>query len=406
MTARAEVAGTWRLLLERNFGSLWLGQAVSGFGDRITLIALAFLTWQLTQSSLFTALAVLITTVPHAIFGFFAGPIADALGPRRTMIAADLVRAVVIGAIPIAMALQLPLGVAYGFALVATLCASLFNPSRLALVPSLVTRKQLGAGNSLIFTSDKTVEIVGYAAAGVLVERIGVLAFYVDAATFLFSALMLRRIALPAELRRGITFAEVLRDAGTGLHVIRTSAVLFWNTVVSLVAQMSVAVTLALAPVFVFRELRGGPDAYGASEAAIAVGAAIFAPAMPALMTMVRKGRLVVAGFAAYGLILVALSLSPTIWTAIIFFALGGMANIVFLIANVTISQEHTPPELRARVFSTRFALLNLTWLPVMAVSGALGDVVGAGTLIGIAGLLTLATAAVAAFLPAVRDVE
>lgn len=93
-------------------------------------------------------------------------------------------------------------------------------------------------------------------------------------------------------------------------------------------------------------------------------------------------------------------------WLVVAFFTANGMANMLFLVPNVTIFQERTNPGVRARVFGTRFALLNLTWLPVMVVSGALGDVVGESTLIGLPGLLTLVTAVAGWFLPAVRDVE
>jgi len=84
---------------------------------------------------------------------------------------------------------------------------------------------------------------------------------------------------------------------------------------------------------------------------------------------------------------------------------IGGVANVVFYVPNVTLSQELTPPELRARVFGTRIALLNLSWLPVIVLSGALADAVSIPLLIAIAGLVTVVGAVVGAFIPIVRDV-
>jgi hypothetical protein len=78
---------------------------------------------------------------------------------------------------------------------------------------------------------------------------------------------------------------------------------------------------------------------------------------------------------------------------------------VVFYVPNVTLSQEVTPPELRARVFGARIALLNLSWLPVIVLSGALADAVSIPLLIGVAGLVTIAGALVGAFIPIVRDV-
>ena len=103
---------------------------------------------------------------------------------------------------------------------------------------------------------------------------------------------------------------------------------------------------------------------------------------------------------------LILLGLAPSLLPAMVIFFLMGVANVVFVVPNITLSQEVTPPELRARVFGARIALLNLSWLPIILVSGALADRVDAGILIGVAGAVTLATAVFAArFLPAVSEV-
>jgi len=56
-------------------------------------------------------------------------------------------------------------------------------------------------------------------------------------------------------------------------------------------------------------------------------------------------------------------------------------------------------------VAGARLALLNITWLPMFAISGALADYIDAGVLIAVAGTMTLATAVIGAFAPTVRDV-
>jgi MFS family permease len=118
------------------------------------------------------------------------------------------------------------------------------------------------------------------------------------------------------------------------------------------------------------------------------------------------KGRILIGGFAAYGVLLILLGFAPSLLPALVLFFCIGAANIVFLVPNITISQEAAPPELRARVAGARMALLNITWLPMFAISGALADYVDAGVLIAIAGAMTLTTAAIGVFAPTVRDVD
>lgn len=392
------------VLRTRPFALVWLSGIVSGFGDKITLIALAYLTWVLTQSALFTSLSVVIATVPNALFGFVGGALADELGRRRAMVACDLFRVTLIGAIPLAFAAA-PLAVVYLLVLLASVCGAVFRPARLSILPDVLAGDDLGAGNSLVVSSDRVVEIVGALVAGVIVASIGVAAFYVDALSFLVSALLLSRIELRERAPSGISPARVLRDAALGARAIRDSRVLRTNTVFSLVAQLAIPVLNALAPVLVFRGFGGGAAEFAVVEAAIAAGAVVTGAVMPALLRRMPKGRLLVAGFGANGVALLLLAIAPSFEALAALFVLVGVTNVLFLVPNVTIAQEAAPPSFRARVFGARMALLNLSWLPVIVVTGALADIVGPAPLIGLAGALTLVTALVGALLPSIRDV-
>lgn len=399
--------GPWGVLVERNYALLLVGQAVSVFGDRITIIAVADLAWRLTRSSFYTALAVILATVPHAVLGFVAGPITDAIGRRRAMIACDIARAILMTLVPIALAFGPSLAPIYVLVLLATVSAAVFNPTRLVLIADIVPPARLAAGNAFIQVTDRIVEIVGSAVAGLIVLAVGALAFYIDAATFVFSALMLvlMRVAEPIRLAWP-RFRSVMSEATAGMRAIRANAVLYSNLRFSLVAQMSIAILNSLTAVYLFREFGGGADAYGAAEALIATGFVVCGLVLPLYLGRVAKGRVVIAGFILFGLVLLGLSVAPTVETAFALFAVAGVANVLYIVPNITIYQEHTTTAERASVFSSRYALLNLTWLPVMVVGGAVADVVGVRPLIGLFGALTLATASIGLFLPAVRDVR
>lgn len=405
-TVKATIpVGALQALRTPDFALLWVAQVISGFGDKVTLFALAFVSWELTRSALFTSFAIVIATVPYAVFGFFGGAIADAIGHRRAMIACDLIRLAVIGLVPIALVANAPLAVAYVLVFIAALCSAVFIPARVAIVPDLVPREHLGAGNALVYASDRTVEIVGAMIAGVLVAALGATAFYVDAGTFALSALLLLRMSRPDRPARSVSWGGLWRDAADGLRVIRRTSVLWANTVFSLAAQLAIPVMNGLTPVLIFREFGLGPEEFGIAEAALAVGAVVAGVAFPPLLKRYPKGRLVVLGFAAYGLIALGLSGARDFSIALLLFAGLGVANVFFFVPNVTISQEYTPPELRGRVFGARLALLHISWIPIVLVSGSAADVFGAPALIAVGGFLTLATAMIGALIPAIRDV-
>jgi MFS family permease len=166
-----------------------------------------------------------------------------------------------------------------------------------------------------------------------------------------------------------------------------------------------------LTPAFLVARFAGG-DAqigavqYGAAEAAIAFGAVIGSVTLPVYLSRVRKGRLLVIGFAATGAVIILIALAPTFPVALALFAFLGVTNIVYYVPTITILQEATPQNMRARVFGARIAITNLSWLPIIVVSGTLADLVGPAPLIVAAGAATLVTALFTArFVPAVSKV-
>ncbi|HEV8656223.1 MAG TPA: MFS transporter [Candidatus Limnocylindria bacterium] len=398
-----------REIRSANFAFFWLAQVISRFGDPITLVALVFVTYRATQSALLTAVAVAITIVPNALFSLFGGAIADALGPRRAMLWCDIVRVPLIAAVPVLLAMNMPLAVIFFAVFLAGISGAVFGPARGALVPALLTRDRLAAGNSLVFASDRAVEIGGALAGGVLVATIGENAFYVDALTFGLSALLLSRVVVQEPTGK-MRWSGVIANAFDGLRFLRKSTVLWANTLFSLSAQVANPIINSLTPVLLIRRFAQDDPArgavlYGAAEAAIAFGAVLGSTLLPRYVSGFRKGRLLIAGFGATGLVIVLIALAPTFAVAAILFGLLGITNVLFYVPTVTILQEGTPTEMTARVFGARIALTNLSWVPAIFLGGVLSDSIGVDVLLILAGSLTLATALVGAFLPVIRDV-
>ena len=404
----AEANGA-KTLRSPNFAFFWAAQAVSRFGDPITLIALTYVAYRATHSALATALAVVIATIPTALFSFFGGAIADALGHRRVMLGADIVRGIVLGLIPFLLGLNAPLALVFAAVFVSGVCSAIFNPARVSIIPTLLGSEHLARGNSVVYATDRAVEIGGGLAGGILVATIGSNAFFVDAVTFALSAMLLSRVAV-LETARRLTWSRLFSEAQEGLVLLRRSAVLWSNTLFSLAAQVSNPIINGLTPAFIIQRFAGNDPAvgavqYGISEAAIAAGAVLGSVVLPRYTARLRKGQLLVLGFGATGTLVLAIALSYSLPATVALFVLLGVANVAFYVPMVTIFQERTAPGTRARVFGARIALTNLSWLPLIFVGGALADVFGPALLIAAAGVVTLAAAAVGSRVRAVFDV-
>lgn len=186
------------VLKDRNFFCLWLAQIISNFGDRLTQMALVALVYQRTPGST-VALAKLIsfTIIPVFLIGPIAGAWVDRLNKRNVMIISDLLRGALVLFIPFfIMAKQMaPIYLAI---FLAFSVSRFFIPSKMAIIPELVTKDKLLVANTLADTTHMVGNVVGFVVAGILVNIrfIGAIGgFYIDAASFFISALLITMMA-------------------------------------------------------------------------------------------------------------------------------------------------------------------------------------------------------------------
>ncbi len=189
-----------RVWQNRNFRRYWYGHSVSQFGDRITELALpliAVLTLDATPAQLGVLTAA--TWLPN-LLSLLIGSWADHQPhKRKILVYADLSRALVIVAVPVAYAFD---AISFPLLLVVAVGAGLgsvfFNTSYPPFFVTLVTKPEYVDANAKLSISRSGSFIAGPAIGGVLdpgPDR--AVTLLVDAATFLYSALVIGRLDLP-----------------------------------------------------------------------------------------------------------------------------------------------------------------------------------------------------------------
>src|SRR5438034_2694808 len=146
------------------FRLLWIGQAISYFGDIMNTTGLAIMLYLVTHSPSMVAVGLIAKAAPTVLFGLIAGALVDRFDRQRVMILSDIARAVLTMTIPFLAVKWLP-GVFVVVFFVAT-ASTLFNPAKQAILPSLVPGDFLVKANSLISSSEKTMELLGFSIAG------------------------------------------------------------------------------------------------------------------------------------------------------------------------------------------------------------------------------------------------
>ena len=189
---------TPRLRRQPEFLKLWSAQAISQVGDQITYLALplvAVLT--LDASAAQMGLLTAAELMPHLLFSLAAGVwIERRTNRRRLMIVADIARAVLLGSVPVAAALDLlSFAQLYVVGFLAGSCAVLFDISWATLFVSIVPRRDVVEANSKLSATRALSFVMGPSLAGFLVQLLTApVTLLVDAASFIGSAVFLSRI--------------------------------------------------------------------------------------------------------------------------------------------------------------------------------------------------------------------
>jgi MFS family permease len=227
------------LLRDRVFRRYWSAGTISMFGDQISGIALPLaaviaLHVGAAQMGYLTALEWL----PSLLFGLPAGAWVDRRGRRRrTMIAADLGRAVLFASIPACYALHaLTLAQLYLVTFGAGTLSILYTVSDGTLFVSIVPEERYVDGQSLVYGSRALSFVGGPSIGGVLVQALSApVAILADAVSFLGSAFFLGRIRPaepPADDSHGSILAGARFIAGSGIvraSLAAVAAINFFN---------------------------------------------------------------------------------------------------------------------------------------------------------------------------------
>jgi DHA3 family macrolide efflux protein-like MFS transporter len=416
-----------RLALNGSFSSLWAGQLISLFGDRLHQIALAAAVYLTTGSELASALVFVAAFLPNLVFSPIAGTFVDRWDNKEVLIVSDLLRAATVLLIPMAIVTNVLL--VYPFVFVLTTISIFFRPARVAILPRIVRKDELVTANSSLWVAETLADVVGYPLAGLFVLVIGnalPIAFWLDAATYVGSAVLLAGIVVAkpaaaedeedAEEDEPLATLSPAFDTGAGkgffaemragYRFLRAQPTLFANTVQASVAQLTVGVLTALTLSFSYEVfgLRDGATVYSFIESSTGVGNLIGGFVIGLIGARLSKGRMISGGYLVWGLLTTVFALSGNLGL-VLGLALGsGIANMAFLIPSQALFQELTPAELMGRVVGFRFALVFGAMAVAMAVGGLLTLIIPVTAVIAVFGLVSAAAGLAGFLVPAIRD--
>lgn len=399
----------------RNFRLLWMGEGISLLGDQFFLIALPWLVLSLTGDALAVGTVLATAGIPRAIFMLLGGALTDRFTPRKLMISSNVARMALTGLLAVLVLTNwIQLWMLYAFALLFGLADAFFFPAQTSIVPQLVGKDQLQAGNAMIQGTATLSLFVGPVLAGTLISWLDgdaahstsgiALAFALDSLSFLGSISML-------SLMKNVKAPEEKADGGV-LNAIREGLVLVWNdTTLKIVFTLVAGINLlVVGPVFVgvpvIAKLRfaEGAAAFGLIMSVFGGGSLlgiVLAGILPKPSPR-RLGSFLLMVMSVMGLGLAVIGFASTTLVAALASLAMGTANGYNNILLITWLQGRISPEMTGRIMSLfMFAGVGLNPIST-ALAGALIGLNPTVLLVVAGSLMTIFTLA-AAFSPAVR---
>ena len=380
-----------QVLRVKGFAVLLVGQAISETGNWIAAIAIwGFASFEFDVGPGDLALLFVVLSVPGALLGPLLGVPIDRLGPRRTLLIANLLG--MVDALLLTQAnsyttiivLALPLG----------LIEALASASLDAVPPRIVPDDQLVRANALLGGAQDVAIVLGPLAAAAVNVRWGLEgAFVADAATFLVGALVALRIQIePVPRRTGDEHAtSTWHELRAGMSLARRTRGLRWTLTVASCVYLLWAVFGVLEPLYV-RDVLGGSDSmFALLQTVFGVGLVLTGLVLAVVGERIARPRYVALAMVVSGITAAIYLGTESEVVAFVGVFLWGVDTAFFFVPTRTLLQRYAPNAFHGRVLSLNQSLepsAGIVATPLAAV--ALG-VVGVQTLgIVAGGLATL----------------
>jgi len=376
---------TWKALQHRHFARLFVASLISEVGSKIHRIALLVYVYTLTNEALWVSLTLAVQLIASIAAGPLLSAWADTQERRRLLVGSDLLRMVLVLLIPLIGFRSLPMLLVLTFLI--EVLRTLHDPVAAAIIPDVLPEDTMDAANGLMLFAQRFAEVAFVGVAGALVALIGAEpAFWVDAFTYLASALLLLRLPrLEPSNSQQIAYWTRVRQ---GLSHIFGHPTIRYTIGTLFTAAMFGSVETALGLILAVSFLYAGAAGFGVMEAAMALGAVLGTLCVPQLTTRIRREQLFLWGLLVFGLLIASIGVFPVFAWVVVAYLLTGIVNMAFIVPLRSILQLNTPPELRTRTFTAVGAIANSAVLAGTLLCGFLEQPLGAPSVFFIAGLM------------------
>jgi MFS family permease len=357
------------------FWRLWTSAALSNLADGIVKVALPLVALRFTDSPTLIAGLAFAVTVPWLFFALPAGALADRMDRRRLMLTANVVRALTLGLLAAAFAVDVgSIWVLYAVALCLGSAETLYDTAAQSILPQIVPRDRLSRANGRLIAAEITAnEFVGPPLGGFLVLAGAVTTFATPAG--LWAVAIGALLLVPGPYRVERTERTSLRaDVAEGLRYLWRHKLL--RTLAAMVGTSNFASNAAWAVLVLYAV---GPDSpvglsepgFGALLATSAAGMLAGSLVAERVEARLGRGRALLVATAGCMLLVAGPALTSNAVLIGTAFFVSGVCTAVWNVITVSLRQRVTPDRLLGRL-NSGYRLLAWGSRPLGALTGGL----------------------------------
>ena len=399
-----------RVLSNRSFSLLWIGQMVSQSGDYIFDVVALWLVLQLTGDIFKVGLTTATILLPPVLIGPLAGVYVDKFNRRDIILVSNIFQAATVAAIAVLYgfgSLSFPILLVLLFLLNAG--AQFVRPSVTAIIPGLMAKEDLAAANSIFSISSSMNQIVGFGIGGLMVLLLGIaVPIYYDSFTFIFAAASVALIARSVLDVPPVILSASNIDGGNpssfkdkflqGLRFIRTSRFLLELIALALVLNFFAGGVQTLIAPYAKITVRGNAGTYGAMLAALSLGTVLGSIVVGKIEARKYVGKLLFLGVLGAGGSVALIGVTTVALYSIIFMLIIGVSLALANLPLQVLVQARVPGHLLGRVFTSLGALVTMA-TPIAAVTtGSVASSLQIGPTLQLYGVLMVIVTAGAYF--------
>lgn len=288
----------------KDYNILLTSQGLSVFGDSLETIALLYLVFEITGSTIAMGMVMFFNLLPNLILSPFSGVLADMYSRKRIMILSESMRGLIVLYIPVALYYDfLTINHIYLVSFLVSIFETFFSSANTATLPNILDKKYIEEGYSIISSSMTLMKLIGYMFGGIIIQGLGYISVYIfDSITFFISGFAISRLVLNQCISKENNIRSFFINLQRGLSYIKAKrifhVIVFVAIIVNfIITPINIIITYSVESIF---KLSKTHTSLG--FVAILLGSLIGSALYPSFSNKISKKRIIISSIGCIGL--------------------------------------------------------------------------------------------------------